>query len=72
MAPELLLGHQPYNHKVDIWALGIIAFKLLNGDKVHPYYKPRSQRDLTRVFERKHPHAYYDVEKYFVRNNSFS
>lgn len=31
MAPELLIK-QPYTEKVDIWAIGIIAFFLLTGD----------------------------------------
>lgn len=41
MSPELLLRKYPYNHKVDIWAIGILAFKLVNGNNVHPYNNPK-------------------------------
>jgi tRNA A-37 threonylcarbamoyl transferase component Bud32 len=47
MAPEILL-HRPYNETVDIWALGITAFKLLNGDDdtYPPYDGVVSYNDL--------------------------
>lgn len=45
MAPEILLrrGAQVYNHKVDIWALGIIMFKMLASWSIEPY------KDLTNI-----------------------
>ena len=42
MAPEILLKRD-YNHKVDIWALGISIFELLTGKA--PFYST-SKRDL--------------------------
>lgn len=30
MAPEMLL-RQPYNHKIDIWALGVLLYELIEG-----------------------------------------
>lgn len=42
MAPEILLKRN-YNHKVDIWALGVTVFELLTGRA--PFYST-SKRDL--------------------------
>jgi serine/threonine protein kinase len=30
MAPEIM-NKEPYNHKIDIWSIGIIYFELLTG-----------------------------------------
>ena len=30
MAPEIMKGQQ-YNEKIDIWALGLIAYELITG-----------------------------------------
>ena len=35
MAPEIIQNKQ-YNHKSDIWSLGVIIFELFT--KKHPYY----------------------------------
>ena len=49
MSPEICL-HRPYNEKVDIWALGIVLFKLLNGDNNNypPYEDVFSFKELTK------------------------
>lgn len=46
MSPELLLSKEPYNQKVDIWAVGVIAYQLLNGANSIPYNNPQSRDDL--------------------------
>lgn len=43
LAPELVLGHQ-YTEKVDIWAIGCLAFQLLTGHT--PFEKSRSFEEL--------------------------
>ena len=37
MAPEQALG-QRYGKRVDLWACGVIMYKILTG--IHPFYKP--------------------------------
>lgn len=37
MAPELLEETGFYNHKVDIWALGIIFYEFLAGSGSYPW-----------------------------------
>ena len=37
MAPEVIARQNlTYNHKVDVWAVGVIAFQLLT-NKTHPF-----------------------------------
>lgn len=53
MSPEILKrDRQPYNQKVDVWALGVIAFKLFFGNDVHPYKNIRTVDDLERTANR--------------------
>ena len=35
MAPEIV-NCETYNEKIDVWALGVIAYKLLSGENVFP------------------------------------
>ena len=30
--PPEMVSHQPYNHKVDIWSIGILAFEFITGN----------------------------------------
>ena len=52
MAPELL-SKKKYNYKVDIWAVGIMLFKLLvgNDNKKQPYKNIRRVEDLENIAE---------------------
>jgi serine/threonine protein kinase len=43
MAPEIILGKRNYDTKVDVWAFGIFAMELANGDP------PNIQEDNERV-----------------------
>lgn len=67
MAPEIVLSNRPYNHKIDIWALGIVLFKMLNGDHVSPYKNMNNMKDLETAAKKlikdkeKNPKAYYDI-----------
>jgi len=44
MAPEII-QEQPYNHKVDIWSIGVITYILLSG---RPPFKGRSKNEIFR------------------------
>lgn len=44
MAPEII-KEQPYNHKVDIWSIGVITYILLSG---RPPFKGRSKQEIFR------------------------
>ena len=48
MAPEVLNGRK-YNHKADVWSLGIIYFELLTG--FTPFYG-RDREDLKRNLDK--------------------
>ena len=71
MAPELLHegNDKIYNHKIDIWAIGIMTFVMLQGWTVHPYKNLKSVDDLiTKILDleqdmKKQP--YYEIEKRF-------
>jgi serine/threonine protein kinase len=45
MAPELI-NKIPYDNKVDIWALGCIAYELVC--KEHPFFHPTKYPDFKR------------------------
>ena len=40
-APEIIRNEGNYDHKVDIWSLGILAVELFNG--IPPYYEIKNQ-----------------------------
>ena len=63
MAPEIIL-HRPYNEKVDIWALGITAFKLLNSDDdtYPPYEDVMSYIDLDNLAKALQKQKHYDIK----------
>ena len=69
MAPELLVKNQFYNQKVDIWATGIMLFKMLAGDHVQPYKDVSNMDDLRRIamnlqrYSKEKP--YYSIENCF-------
>jgi len=44
MAPEII-QEQPYNHKVDIWSIGVITYILLSG---RPPFKGQSKNEIFR------------------------
>ena len=45
-APELLLGKNPYNEKIDIWAVGCIMGELYNGSQIF-----KGQTEIGQLFE---------------------
>ena len=47
-APELVKA-VPYNHKVDIWSVGILAVELFN--KEPPFYNVKNQYQVMRMIE---------------------
>jgi serine/threonine protein kinase len=47
MAPEVLNGKK-YNHKADVWSLGIIFFEMITGFMP---FTGSSKRDLSRKLE---------------------
>lgn len=48
MAPEVIHGNY-YNHKADVWSLGIIFFEMLTG---FTPFTGRDKQDLTRNIEK--------------------
>mgnify|MGYP001301666269 FL=1 len=46
MAPEIIKNKQ-YNHKSDIWSLGVIIFELFT--KKHPYYTTSKKKLITNI-----------------------
>ena len=71
MAPEIIL-HRPYNEKVDIWALGITAFKLLNSDDdtYPPYEDVMSYIDLDNLAKALQKQKHYDIKPELFRPES--
>ena len=71
MSPELILKTEKtlYNHKVDIWALGIIIFKMLQGWKQEPYQKLKGRQDLLKIHQvldkYKVKRPFYQIDKFF-------
>ncbi len=47
MAPEVLSGHM-YNHKADVWSLGIVFFEMITG---FTPFTGRDKADLRRNLE---------------------
>ena len=47
-APELVKA-VPYNHKVDIWSVGILTVELFN--KEPPFYNVKNQYQVMRMIE---------------------
>lgn len=48
MAPEVLNGKR-YNHKADVWSLGIVFFEMITG---HTPFTGRDKNDLKRNLEK--------------------
>ena len=48
MAPEVLNGVK-YNHKADVWSMGIVFFELITG---HTPFNGRDKEDLKRNLEK--------------------
>lgn len=79
MAPEQLLRKElqcAYNHKVDIWAVGIIVFKMIQGWDVEPYTNTKNMTDLKTLVKVIHNNAerwpHFGIEKYFKAGNDCS
>ena len=53
MAPELIKGNEPYNNKVDIWSLGIVAIELAMGEP--PYINEHQTRVLFNIIQKEPP-----------------
>ena len=41
MPPEMVNGH-PYDHRVDLWCLGVLLYELLHG---YPPFRGRNEKD---------------------------
>lgn len=49
LAPEIV-NHQPYNHAVDLWTVGVLVFELLTGTApFHDANREATRRKITRV-----------------------
>lgn len=53
MAPELIKLKKKYNHKVDIWSLGIFAFEIAEGEP--PYMKEQQAKVLYNIVSKEPP-----------------
>ena len=47
MAPELIMGKNAYDKKVDVWSLGIFAHELAKGEP--PYLAEHQHRALYNI-----------------------
>lgn len=71
MAPEVVDQTVGYNHKVDMWSLGITAIELSEGNP--PFYDQPSMKVLLQVLNQPSPHLskygnYSDDYVYFVHD----
>ena len=83
MAPEILLktGRTFYTEKVDIWAIGILTYQLLEGAEEIPYRdlnkNTKLERDDAQMFKKvvqllkknQNNQPYIDIKKY-LENSS--
>jgi len=53
MAPELIKLKKKYNHKVDIWSLGIFAFEIAEGEP--PYMNEQQAKVLYNIVSKEPP-----------------
>ena len=53
MAPELIQLKKKYNHKVDIWSLGIFAYEIAEGEP--PYMKENQAKVLYNIVAKDPP-----------------
>ena len=53
MAPEIILGKQSYDTRVDIWSLGIFALELATGEP--PYLTQSQDKTLRDIVTKESP-----------------